>query len=350
MKPFFLILIASVFFSSCKKENTFSENQSVMISKRVGYNIYKNQLILTSGKFKNTIPIEKLPFKKAMLLGSSLIGYFTELGLESKITGISSPEYIFSEKIHEMISENKIQNIGNEQKYDIEKILANKPDVIFTNYVPNFENTYNILKNNGIEIIFLDEFLEQNPLDKSKYLLLFGKLFGAEEKAKKKYQEIETNYNQIKKYSLEIAEKPIVLCNEMYGNQWFLPGGNSFVAKLINDAGGDYILKKNKEIGSIPLSFEEVFVKSENASYWINISPHRDKKELLNINPNYGKMKIFGSGKLFMINNKETRNANDYFESGVVRCDLVLRDYFKIFHPENKLSKTFPLIYMKELK
>jgi iron complex transport system substrate-binding protein len=120
-----------------------------------------------------------------MLLNSSLIGYFSELNLENKITGVSSPEYIFSEKIHQLIKENKIQNIGNEQKYDIEKILSNKPDVIFTNYVPNFANTYDILKKNGITLIFLDEFLEQNPLEKSKYLLLFGKLFEQKNKQRK---------------------------------------------------------------------------------------------------------------------------------------------------------------------
>lgn len=349
MKRIFLILFLSVIVVSCKKEISNTHTGSVNISQRVSYREYNGNLILKSGKFTNIIAGRKLPFKKAMLLNSSLIGYFLELNLENKIIGVSSPEYIFSEKIHHLISDKEIQNIGNEQKYDIEKILAYQPDVIFTNYVPNFENTYDILKKNGIEVIFLDEYLEQNPLEKSKYLLLFGKLFGAEAIAETKYHDIENNYNQIKKWSSEISEKPQVLCNEMYGSQWFLPGGNSFVAKLINDAGGSYILKNNVENSSVPLSFEEVFVKSENAKYWINISPHKDKKELLNINPNYEKMKVFANGKLFMINNKENGTANDYFESGVVRCDLVLRDYFKIFHPENPHSKTFPLIYMKEL-
>ena len=38
-----------------------------------------------------------------------------------KSLGFASPEYIFSDKIHQLINENKIQNIGNEQKYDVEK-------------------------------------------------------------------------------------------------------------------------------------------------------------------------------------------------------------------------------------
>lgn len=350
MKRIFFLFFIFLLIFSCEKEKSGTSTGTVTISQRVNYLDNGDVVVLNSGKFKNSIPKSKLPFKTVMLLNSSLIGYFSELNLEDKITGVSSPEYIFSEKIHQIINHGKILNIGNEQKYDIEKILANKPDVIFTNYVPNFANTYDILKKNGIELIFLDEFLEQDPLEKSKYLLLFGKLLGAEEQAEKKYTLIRENYNKIQNLASQSANRPGVLCNEMYGSQWFLPGGKSFVARLIKDAGARYIMADNGESVAVPMSFEEVFVKAAQISYWINISPHKDRKELLTLNPNYAKMAVFKTGKLFMINNREKDRANDYFESGVVRCDLVLRDYFKIFHPENKTFAGQPLVYMKELK
>ena len=350
MKRFFFLIFLFLFTISCKKETPQKSPDSITISSRVNYTDSSENLVLNSGKFKHVIPNKNLPFRKAMLLNSSLIGFFSELNLENKITGVSNPEYIFSEKIHQLINENKILNIGNEQKYDIEKILSNKPDVIFTNYVPNFANTYEVLKNNGIEVIFLDDFMEQNPLEKSKYLLLFGKLFGKEKEAESAYQNIEKNYKKIQTLAKNSKSNSLVLCNEMYGSQWFLPGGDSFVAKLIHDAGGNYILKDSKESISVPLSFEEVFIKAKKANYWINISPHRNKKELLTMNQNYSKMDVFNSGKLYMINNREKDQANDYFESGVVRCDVVLRDYFKIFHPEDVTFRSESLIYMKELK
>lgn len=350
MKSNFLSLLLLILAVACQKEIKPPANQRVIISARVNYSQDAQHLTLNSGKFQNVIPNRKLPFRRAMLLNSSLIGFFSELHLENKIAGVSSPEYIFSEKIHQLIAQNKILNIGNEQKYNLEKILAGKPDVIFTNYVPNFANTYEILKNNGIEVIFLDEYLEQNPLEKSKYLLLFGKLFGKEKEAEAAYQNIENQYKTIQQLAEKTVSKPLVLCNEMYGSQWFLPGGKSFVAQLINDAGGSYILKDNEEATSVPLSFEEVFVKAKNAKYWININPHRSKIELLTMNPNYAKMKVFQSGKIYMINNREKDGANDYFESGVVRADVVLRDYFKIFHPEDVTFRSQPLVYLKELK
>ena len=283
-----------------------------------------------------------------MLLNASLVGYFTELSLEDKIIGISSPEYVYSEKIHSLISEGKIQNIGNEQKYDIEKIIALKPDAVFTNYIASFDNTYDLIRKNGIEIIFLDEYLEQNPLEKSKYLMVFGRLLGPEEASVVRFNEIQSSYDSLKALAQKGQYKPVVLANEMYGNQWFLPGGKTNLATLIADANAKYINAENSDSKAVPLSFEEVFAKSQNAEFWVNVGNHQFKKELLQINPNYTKMNVYHHGKLYTVSGREKGSANDFFESGVVRSDLILKDYIKIFHPE--LLPDYNLTYLKPLK
>ena len=158
MKSYFFAFFALLMVISCKKETYQLSTDWIVISKNIQFKENGDFLLLKSGKHQYKIPHSKLPYQKMMLLNASLVGYITELGAEEKIIGVSSPEYIFSDKIHQLISENKIQNIGNEQKYDVEKILAYHPDAIFTNYVASFENTYDVLKKNGIEIIFLDEY------------------------------------------------------------------------------------------------------------------------------------------------------------------------------------------------
>ena len=348
MKHYFLIIFSLFSLISCKKEVKPTAGDWEKISENVQYKKEGNFLRLKSGNFNYKIPQEKLPFKKVILLNASLVGYFTALGLEDRIIGISSPEYIFSKKIKDLIEQGKIQNIGNEQKYDVEKMIALKPDVIFTNYIASFENTYDLIKKNEIEIIFLDEYLEQNPLDKSKYLLVFGKLLEIEKEATLRYKEIKNSYDSLKKIADKSTTKPVVLANEMYGNQWFLPGGKSNLAQFIVDANARYVNAENGDYKAVPLSFEEVFAKAEHAKYWINVGNHQSKKELLQINPNYTKMKVYNEGKLYTITGKAEGKANDYFESGVVRADLVLKDYIKIFHPE--LLPEYNLTFMKELK
>lgn len=348
MKSTFFTFLSLFLLFACKKEIKTTSADWQIISENVQFKEDGPNFLLKSGKFNYTIPTSKLPYKKVILLNASLVGYLTELNLEQNLIGISSPEYVYSEKVHQLINDGKIENVGNEQKYNLEKIIALKPDAIFTNYIASFENTYDLIKKNGIEIIFLDEYLEQNPLEKSKYLLVFGKLFNNEKKAFSKVEEIQKSYDSLKTLANSATTKPIVLANEMYGNQWFLPGGKSNLAQFITDANATYINEDNTETKAIPMSFEEVFAKGQKAEYWVNVGNHENKKDLLQINPNYTKLPVFNSGKLYTIAGRTIGKSNDYFESGVVRADIVLKDYLKIFHPE--LLPNYQLTYLRELK
>ncbi|MDE5491085.1 ABC transporter substrate-binding protein [Elizabethkingia meningoseptica] len=348
MKALFFSSSLLFLLFSCKKTEQNITKEEVIISQNVHFKEDNNSLNLTSGKFNIALKKSLLPLKKVIFLNSSLIGYMTELGLEDKIIGVSNPEYIYSDKIHQLIKAGKIQNVGSEQKYDVEKIISLKPDAILTNYIASFENTYELLKKNGITIIFLDEYLEQKPLEKSAYLKLYGKLFGIEKKSDSLYTVIEKNYNQLKAEALRSKDKPEVICNEMYGNQWFVPGGNSFVAQYFKDANASYPWVSLPNENSVPLSFEEVFAKSSRAMYWVNVGEYKKKSELLAFNPVYAKLHPFKNGKVYSLYGSVKGKSNDYFASGVVRADKVLHDYINIFHPQ--LLKDSALVYMKELK
>lgn len=348
MRAYFFLFIFTFFLIGCKKEPYQLTTDWQEISERVQFKESGNTFELKSGKFDYKISHNQLPFKRIVLLNASLVGYFTELGQENRIVGISSPEYVYSENVLKLIKDGKIANVGNEQKYDVEKIIALKPDVVFTNYITTFENTYDLLRKNGIQVIFLDDYMEQNPLEKSAYLLLFGKFFGMDKAAVLRFNEIQSSYDSLKNLTPKIEPKPIVLANEMYGNQWFLPGGKTSLAYFLKDAGANYINAENTEEKAVPMSFEEVFAKSQKAEFWVNVGNHHSKKELLQINPNYAKMHVFQKGKIYGVNGREKGKGNDFFESGVVRADLVLKDYIKIFHPE--LLPNYSLTYLKVLQ
>ncbi len=344
----FFSLLLLFLLVSCKKESVQTPAEAVRISKNVQIEENSAELKLTSNQFSYTFSKTDLPFKKTVVLNASLIGYFTALNAEDRIAGVSSPEYIYSEKVKNLIGQQIIQNVGNEQKYNVEKILALKPDAVFTNYISAFENTYDVLNRNGIRVIFLNEFMEQNPLEKSAYLILFGKLLGKETLAEEEFIKISQNYKQIRETALNSKQIPKVISNEMYGNQWFMPGGKTQLAHFIKDANADYILKENPDEKAVPLSFEEVLAKSKEADFWVNAGNHSSRKSLLTVNPNYQKLNVFQNGKIYALTAKESGKSNDFFESGVVRADLVLKDYVKIFHPE--LMPDYELSYLEELK
>lgn len=348
MKQKILLLLTAFALITCKRELKISSSDWTSISSRTQFKDHDGTLELKSGNFSYQFKSNQTPFKKIILLNASMAGYISELGVENLIIGVSSPEYIYSEKIQNLLKEGKIQNVGSDQKYDVEKIISMKPDAIFTNYIASFDNAYQLLKNNGIQVVFLDEYMEQQPLQKTAYLKLFGELLGKEKEAVTKYQEVERNYNDLKQLALKAKQKPIVLANEMYGDVWYLPGGKTSVANYISDANASYILKDNTEEKALTMSFEEVYAKSSGVQYWVNAGNHTSKKEMLAMNPFYGKLNVFNKGSIYVISGKEKLKANDFFESGVVRADLILKDYIKIFHPE--LLPDYQLTYMKELR
>jgi iron complex transport system substrate-binding protein len=348
MKPRILLLIAFLALTACKREQKKSPSESVSISNLVQYKEENGSVHIQSGNFTYDFKQNQLPFKRIILLNASMTGYISALGVENLVIGVASPEYIYSNKIQNLLKEGKIQNVGNEQKYDVEKILSLHPDAIFTNHIASFDNTYKLLKDNGIQVVFLDEYMEQKPLEKTAYIKLFGKLFGKEKEAVTQYEEIKKNYNQLKQMALKAKARPTVLANEMYGDVWYLPGGKTAVANFINDANANYILKNNTDEKAVTMSFEEVFAKADEVQYWINAGNHISKKEMLGMNPVYSKLSVFNKGKIYVITGKEKAKANDFFESGIVRSDLVLKDYIKIFHPE--LLPDYQLTYMKELQ
>jgi len=348
MKQRILLLFAVVALISCKREQKISSSDWTNISGRTQFKEHDGILELKSGNFTYNFKTNQTPFKKIILLNASMAGYVSELGAENLIVGVSSPEYIYSEKIQSLLKAGKIQNVGSEQKYDVEKIISMKPDAVFTNYIASFDNTYQLLKNNGIQVVFLDEYMEQLPLEKTAYIKIFGELFGKEKEAEDKYKEIEKNYNDLKQLALKGKEKPVVLANEMYGDVWYLPGGKTSLANYITDANASYIMKDNKEEKALTMSFEEVYAKSHQVQYWVNAGNHTSKKEMLAGNPFYGKLEVFNEGKIYTVAGKEKLKANDFFESGAVRADLILKDYIRIFHPE--LLPEYQLTYMKALQ
>ncbi|MGG5208102.1 ABC transporter substrate-binding protein [Chryseobacterium sp. MIQD13] len=348
MKQRILLLFTVIALISCKREQKISSSDWTHLSARTQFKEQEGNLELKSGNFTYNFKSNQIPFKKIVLLNASMAGYISELEAENLIVGVSSPEYIYSDKIQNLLKEGKIQNVGSEQKYDVEKIISMKPDAVFTNYIASFDNTYQLLKNNGIQVVFLDEYMEQLPLEKTAYIKIFGELFGKEKEAEAKYTEIEKNYAELKQLASKAKEKPVVLANEMYGDVWYLPGGKTSVANYIADANASYIIKDNKDEKSLTMSFEEIYAKSGGVQYWINAGNHPSKKEMLGTNPFYGKLEVFNKGKIYTVAGKEKQKANDFFESGAVRADLVLKDYIKIFHPE--LLPEYQLTYMKELQ
>lgn len=346
---YFLII---PFIISCKQSNSANETTNdnlLKLANRLSIIESGDSIQIISGGTKISFAESQLPLKTAMVIPTSAIAYMDELDLIDKITGISQPDFIYNSKVLSLIDENKIAVIGSFEEIFVEKILVNQPDVIFTTSSPTLSKFHAQLERENIKIIYVDEYEELDPLARAEYVKLFGVLFGKEQEASELFQTIVENYNQIvAKVSKSEVHKPSVFVNRMYGDIWYMPGGKSFQARLIEDAGGDYVWASDDSSGSLNLSFESVFERAGKAAVWINAGDFPDQKSLLASYKNYEWLSAFRNGRVYNWNNKiSKKGANDYFETGTARPDLVLKDLAAIFHPD--LFPDHQLIFYKRL-
>lgn len=354
MKFYFFSFVLVFLFFSCRTENnskSIGKNENALeFSQKIEIKINTDSIEISSGGNIVSFLKKDLPLKNAMVIPTSAIAYLDELNLVDKINGISQPDFIYNPKIHQQIQEEKTEIIGWFDEIFIEKILMNKPDVFISTSSPTLAKFHELLKKEKIKILYIDEYEELDPLARAEYVKIFGILFGKEKEANDLFNQIEKNYKDLKsKIERNNSNNPSVFANQIYGDIWYMPGGKSFQAKLIEDAGGNYVWKSDDGTGTLNLSFESVFEKAGQADIWINAGDFPDKYTLLASYKNYEWFSAFKNGKVYNWNKRITpKGANDYFETGTVRPDLVLKDLAAIFHPE--LFPDYELMFYKRLE
>ena len=98
--------------------------------------------------------------------------------------------------------------------------------------------------------------------------------FDKEKQADSIFQIIEKSYSETKKLADTTKSKPTVLSGIVYGDTWFLPGGQNYAAKMFKDAGCNYLWEENPSHGFLELSFESVYEKAHDADLWIGVGTY----------------------------------------------------------------------------
>lgn len=345
----FLVLLVLV---SCKPSISHNENQeleSIEFTYNTTIQLKRNTQVakfhFSSESIENAKSIT-LPVKSVVVNGTSSLGFLEALDERNSIIGVSNPHYIYDKKIKEKIQEGIIKNIGIQGTVDIEKIIKLNPDVFLSYSDPNMIKIHQKLEELGIPVILVDDFKEYTPLGKAEWIKFFGVLLQKEDKANKYFQKVENQYNNLKKEYASRKEKPTVLVDIMYGDVWYLPGAHSFLAHFIQDAGGNYLFSE-EENETLHFSFERVYQKGKNATVWINASNCKQMKELEAKNHNYTLFEAFKQKKIYSLTGNVNGEANNYFEEGIARPDLILKDMTQMFYPSEENDT---LKFYKKLK
>lgn len=287
--------------------------------------------------------IIRTPVQKIICLSTSHIGFLRALGKTSSLIGLSGADLVSDTTVQRAIKENRVKDVGYDQGLNYETILALKPDLIMAYGVGGeVTGVINKLKDLKLNVILNGEYLEKTPLAKTEWIKLVGVLFDKEKEATEYFTNIEKKYLQEKNEVAKVNFHPLVLTGLPFKDSWWMAGGNSNLAQLITDAGGEFIWKDNTSSEAFVVSLEDVIVRAAKADYWINCGTVNSISELLAADNRFSSFPQVKKGTIYNNNLAVNKSGgNDYWENGVIRPDLVLSDLIKIFHPEIDSTRNF---------
>lgn len=287
--------------------------------------------------------------RRIVAMSSTHIAMLDVIGETARVVGVSGMDFISNDAVRSR--RDSIGDVGYDGNVNYELLLSLQPDIILlygTNGASGMEPK---LKELGIPYVYIGEYLEDSALGKAEWIVAVAEIVGKRDEGIKAFSAIPERYNAIREKAancLKHSSRPKVMINLPYGDSWFMAPTGSYLVRLIEDAGGDYIYKKNNSNESRPIDLEEAFMLVSASDKWINVGQTRSLDELRKNYPKFAATKPVLSGEVYNTTGRVAANgANDYWERGVVEPDVVLRDMVMIFHPELADSD---LVYYEKLK
>jgi len=278
-----------------------------------------------------------VPVKRIICMSTTHLAMIKALGQESGIAGVSGAGFVYDEDISKRIKDGLINDIGYDSGINSELIIKSSPDLVMIYGIGSESAGYTAkIYELGTKVMYNADYLETDPLGKAEWIKVFGALFCQEKTADSLFSSIESKYNQLKEYiSSNTGDKPAVMLGLPFRDTWYISPGNSYISRLIRDAGGKYLWERTESSVSMPFGLENVYIESLNADFWLNTGGVLSKDEIVSIDPRLGSVPPFVKGKLFN-NNKRLNSSggNDYWESGTLNPHIILKDIASILHPE----------------
>ena len=291
-----------------------------------------------------------VPIRKIICMSSTHIAMVSALNEAASVTGVSGAGFLYDTALVRRHGEGLIRDVGYEDNLNKEMIVTLAPDLVMAYGVGSESTGYlGKIRELGIKVLLNADYLETDPLGKAEWIKLFGSLYCRETLADSVFDSITREYNLLRDFIRDNSTgRPEVLLGLPFRDTWFISPGNSYISRMITDAGGSYLWKETNSSASIPMGMENVYLRALKADYWLNPGSANSVNDILAIDTRLENLPCFRNGNIYN-NNMRTngKGANDYWESGTIKPHLLLKDMATILHPE--LFRDSDLYYYRKI-
>lgn len=309
-----------------------------------------NQMLLIDrdGLFEtNDINVQRIDHaaERIVCMSSSYVAMLSILEKQSSIVGVSGIDFISDEYV--VSNSNVIGDVGYDNNINYELLVALAPDLVLLYGVSGASGMESKLRELGIPYIYLGEYVESSPLGKAEWMVVVGEITDARESAEREFSAIAERYTSLAQSIKQANEQqPKVMLNTPYRDSWFIPSEHNYISRLIRDAGAEPFTIRGNDNSSLPVDIEQAYIWASEADVWLNVGACNTLEELTRQNPKFADVGAVQKGAVYNNNGRQTEHGgSDFWESGVVRPDVILQDLITILHHEDG-----DLYYYKQLK
>ena len=319
----------------------------------------------------------RVPLMRVAALSTSQVGYMLRLGLRDRIVGVSDGQYIVDSVLYYRTRQKTpefVESIG----YDagaLEKLMALNLDLVLDFTTGGDYDNYEQIARTNLPLMLTSEWQEDSPLAKLEWIKLYGILFGVRALADSIYEQEKNKYETLRDLIANSASRnggvagvsparggselqgasegeaspdnkpekklsslvsrlsskscPRVLAGMSYGGVWHAPGGKSFTANLIRDAGGCYLWASDSS-RELNFSFEQVYALADSVDVWVNPSMFATAEEIVALEPRVKNIRAFREKAVFQNDGRRgIGSGNDFYEGAITRPAELLWNFAK---------------------
>ena len=305
-------------------------------------------LIDRDGKFNTSgTDIQRIDHdaKRIICMSSSYVAMLSTIDKQEAIAGVSGINFISDEYV--AANSDKIGDVGYDNNINYEMVVALNPDLVLLYGVMGASGMESKLRELGIPYLYLGEYVESSPLGKAEWMVAVGEITGARDKTEESFSTISERYTALAtEVSLAGKERKQIMLNTPYRDSWFIPSEQNYIARIIRDAGGEPFTIAGTGNSSQPIDIEQAYIWASEADVWLNVGACNSLEELIHQNPKFADVKAVREKRVYNNNGRQTtQGGSDFWESGVVRPDVILQDLVTILQ-----GNEGELYYYKQLK
>ncbi|MET0436436.1 MAG: ABC transporter substrate-binding protein [Devosia sp.] len=252
------------------------------------------------------------------------------------VTGVARRDFIATPELIEHMQKVEVVEYETSGVVNVEAVVAAAPDVFMAG--GGGEAEVQRLAVAGVPVVNFAEWQETSPLGRAEWVKFMGVFFNAEGKANDAFAEVVAHYDAALALVADVpeGERPLVLSGQAFNGVFFAAGGQSFMARLIRDAGGRYVFADDTSTGSFQIrDLERLIVAARDAKVWIQASIHYfTLADIEAEDPRLAALPAAQSGQVWIPDALKGPNGGvQFYELGSMRPDMVLMDLISILHP-----------------